>query len=35
MILLRFLVASSLLALSASCSSGGLSHLDSSLVHNG
>ena len=35
MILLRFLVASSLLALSTSCSSGGLSHLDSSLVHNG
>lgn len=35
MILLRFLVASSLLALSASCSSGGLRHLDSSLVHNG
>lgn len=35
MILLRFLAVSSLLALSASCSSGGLSHLDSSLVHNG
>jgi tetratricopeptide (TPR) repeat protein len=35
MILLRFLAVSSLLALSAACSSGGPRHLDSSLIHNG